>query len=68
MEKAGLGSALRVGHVIFIILVVLAVAEYFLGIAVDSGNLAFMIIMNIVDAALILYYFMHFHQIWHPEK
>jgi len=27
-----------------------------------------MILMNIVDAALILYFFMHVRQLWHPEE
>ena len=68
MEKVGLKSALRVGLVVFIVLVVLAAAEYGLAVAVDSGNLPYMIIMNVVDAALIVYFFMHVRQLWRQEE
>jgi cytochrome c oxidase subunit IV len=57
-----------VGLLIFVVLVVLAVIEYFLAVFMHSGNLPYMIIMNIVDAALIVYFFMHFHQLWRPEE
>ena len=68
MRTGGLSSRLRVGMLVFLVLVVLAVGEYFLAILVHSGNLPYMIVMNIVDAALIVYYFMHFRQLWHPEE
>lgn len=68
MRVSGLSSLQRVGLLVFIVLVVLAVAEYFLAIFVRSGNLPYMIVMNIVDAALIVWFFMHFHQLWHPEE
>ncbi len=68
MKRSGLRSVLRIGHVVFIVLAVLAIGEYFLAVALHSGNLPYMIFMNIVDAALIIYYFMHIHQLWHPGE
>ena len=68
MKDSDLKSPMRVGLLVFIVLVVLAAAEYVLGLAVESGNLVYMILMNIVDAALILYFFMHVRQLWHPEE
>ena len=68
MEGRGLSSRLRIGLWVFAILMIMAIGEYFLGIALDSGNLAYMIFMNIVDAALIVWFFMHVHQLWHPEE
>ncbi len=68
MEKGGLSPALRIGLWVFIALVVLTVGEFFLFKAVDDGNLPYMIIMNIVDAALIIWFFMHLRQLWHSEE
>ncbi len=68
MRVSGLSSLQRVGLLVFVVLVVLAVGEYFLAIFVHSGNLPYMIVMNIVDAALIVWFFMHFHQLWRPEE
>lgn len=68
MKNSGLKSPMRVGLLIFIILVVLAAGEYVLGLTLESGNLVYMLIMNIVDAALILYFFMHVRQLWRPEE
>ena len=68
MKNSDLKSPLRVGLLVFIVLVVLAAGEYVLGLALESGNLVYMILMNIVDAALLLYFFMHVRQLWHPEE
>ena len=68
MKNSDLKPPMRVGLLVFIILVVLAAGEYVLGLALESGNLVYMLIMNIVDAALILYFFMHVRQLWRPEE
>ncbi len=68
MKNSDLKSPLRVGLLVFIVLVVLAAGEYGMGLVLESGNLVYMIIMNIVDAALILYFFMHVRQLWRPEE
>jgi|TARA_Y100000031_G_C8027428_1_gene295522 heme/copper-type cytochrome/quinol oxidase subunit 4 len=68
VKNPELKSLLRVGLLVFIALVILAAAEYVLGLALESGNLGYMIFMNVVDAALILYFFMHVRQLWHPEE
>ena len=68
MQQASLKPAMRRGLWVFVILVVLAVLEYLLALVMKSGNLPWMIIMNIVDAALILYFFMHMAQLWRKEE
>jgi heme/copper-type cytochrome/quinol oxidase subunit 4 len=68
VKNSDLKSPLRVGLLVFIVLVVLAAGEYVLGLVLDSGNLPYMIFMNIVDAALLLYFFMHVRQLWRPEE
>ena len=64
MEQDKLKSAQKLGLVITVILVALVALEYVVAIAMDSGNLPWMIIMNVIDAALILYYFMHVAHLW----
>jgi cytochrome c oxidase subunit IV len=65
MQRTTLGPALRRGVWVFIVLVVLTIVEYILALAMKRGNLPYMIVMNIVDAGLIAYFFMHIAQIRH---
>jgi cytochrome c oxidase subunit IV len=68
VETAKLKYAMRRGLWVFLALVVLAVAEYALAIFMTRGNLPYMVIMNLVDAALIAYFFMHIAQLWRREE
>jgi hypothetical protein len=53
---------------VFILLVVVTVLEYVVFLAVRQGNLPYMIAMNLVDAGLILYFFMHVGHLWRKEE
>lgn len=64
MEQEKLKSAQKLGLMVAVALIVLAGLEYVLAVAMDSGNLPWMLIMNVIDAALILYYFMHIAHLW----
>ncbi|MAF39141.1 MAG: hypothetical protein CL696_09765 [Chloroflexi bacterium] len=64
MEQEKLKSAQKLGVIVAVALIVLAALEYVVAIAMDSGNLPYMLIMNVVDAALIIYYFMHVAHLW----
>lgn len=64
MEQDKLKSTQKLGVAITVILVVLVALEYVVAIAMDSGNLPWMLIMNVIDAALIIYYFMHVAHLW----
>ncbi len=64
MELEKLRSAQKTGVAVVAALIVLAVLEYLLALVMDSGNLPWMLIMNVVDAALILYFFMHIAHLW----
>ncbi|MBI2873294.1 MAG: hypothetical protein HYY00_08925 [Chloroflexi bacterium] len=68
MRRASPRVALRRGLWVFIALVVLAVVEYLLTLVMKSGNLPWMVIMNIIDAGLIAYFFMHIAQLWRREE
>lgn len=67
MERRILDAILRKGLWVFIALAVLAIGEYVLALVMEQGNLPYMVIMNIVDAALIVYFFMHVAQLWGEE-
>jgi len=64
VEQDKLKSTQKLGVAITVILVVLVALEYVVAIAMDSGNLPWMLIMNVIDAALIIYYFMHVAHLW----
>jgi heme/copper-type cytochrome/quinol oxidase subunit 4 len=62
----GLGPG-ATGFMVFVILAVLAALEYGIFLWVER-NLIWMIIMNVIDAALILVYFMHLPRLWRGEN
>ncbi|MCH8801219.1 MAG: hypothetical protein IH963_09950 [Chloroflexi bacterium] len=64
MEQEKLRSAQRLGAMVALALFVLTALEFLLFKVIDSGNLPWMVIMNVMDAALILYYFMHIGHLW----
>jgi heme/copper-type cytochrome/quinol oxidase subunit 4 len=68
VERAILDAILRKGLWVFIVLAILTAGEYVLAVTMKQGNLPYMVVMNIVDAALILYFFMHFAQLWGKEE
>lgn len=64
----GLAAGLRTGWWVFLVLMAVTILEYFVALAVDS-NLPIMVVMNIADAALIMWYFMHVYRVWRrPEE
>ena len=69
-ESARHGSdPTRVGLVVFVVLMALVLLEYLIAIVMDK-NLIVMLIMNVIDAAIIMYYFMHVTRLWRsgPEE
>lgn len=69
MEQRGLAAALRRGLWVFVALVVLTVVEFIL-LWLNIPRVLFrflLLVINGVDAGLILYYFMHFAQLWREE-
>jgi hypothetical protein len=57
----------RTGWLVFAVLIVLIVLEYVIFLILDT-NLPIMVLMNVADAALIMYYFMHVSRIWRREE
>lgn len=68
MQKAKPGHAMWRGFWACVALVALALLEYVVSLAMTSGNLGWMTLMNVIDAGIILYFFMHIAQLWHEER
>ncbi len=65
--RRGLAAAVRTGWLIFAVLMALVMLEYAAFLILDS-NLHIMIVMNVIDAGLIMFYFMHVSRLWRREE
>ncbi len=65
MHRTDLRVVMRRGLWVFVVLVILTLGEYILFLAMTRGNLPYMIVINIIDAGLIAYFFMHIAQVRH---
>ncbi|OGO50501.1 MAG: hypothetical protein A2148_00965 [Chloroflexi bacterium RBG_16_68_14] len=57
---------LLTGWMVFLTLLVLTLLEYVVALFM-TRNLPLMIVMNVVDAGLIMYFFMHIVRLWREE-
>ena len=67
LPKRGFSGAARTGWLVFAVLIVLVLLEYVIFLVLTT-NLPIMIVMNVIDAALIMYYFMHLPRLWRREE
>lgn len=58
-------AALRIGTYVFIGLAVLTIVEYF---ASDLGSAVLLLIIALLKAAAIVYFFMHVTRLWREES
>lgn len=56
----------RQGYIVGAALFVLTVVEYYVGVAIPSATLLFL--MAAVKGALVVYYFMHIANLWSHEE
>ncbi len=68
MNESSQGKRMRLGLIIFIVLMIVEVVEYFVGIGLDSRATIPLALLAVPGAGLIVYYFMHISQLWHPEE
>lgn len=68
MSKNTLKSKLRLGFIVFGVLVAIEIIEYIIGVYVKSGSWPFLGILAVIGAWPILYYFMHIGQLKKPEE
>jgi caa(3)-type oxidase subunit IV len=62
-RRTSAAAAYRTGWWVFLVLIALTVLEYIVALVMDA-NLPVMVVMNVVDAGLIMYYFMHVRRLW----
>lgn len=67
VPRGRLSGAPLTGWLVFAVLMVLVLLEY-AAFRVLSSNLPIMVVMNVVDAALIMYFFMHLPRIWRRDE
>lgn len=68
MNKSSQGDRMRLGLVVFVLLMVVEVVEYVLGVGLRSGATALLALLAVPGAGLIVYYFMHISQLWRAEE
>lgn len=56
----------RRGAFVFIVLLLLTAVEFYVGIALSS--IALLFIIALLKAALIVYFFMHIYRLWREES
>jgi len=61
--RVTVGGPARIGWIVFLLLMVGVIVEYIVSL-VMTKNLPLMVIMNIIDASLIMYFFMHITRLW----
>ncbi len=68
VQEAQKGIRLLLGLKVFVALIVLAVVEWYLMVARVPGLLWYLVVIQVVEAGLIAYYFMHVAQLWREEE
>lgn len=58
-------SPYTIGWIVFIILMVLTIAEFYIA---RTGSAVLLIIVAIAKAGLIMNYFMHIYRLWRSEE
>ncbi len=66
LPRGGVTGAVRTGWMVFAVLIVLVLLEYVIFLVLSS-NLPIMVAMNVIDAGLIMYFFMHLPRLWRRE-
>ena len=68
MEAEQLKNKLGMGNIVFAVGTISNIVEFTLALTVKQGIMLPLIVMILVDASMIAYYFMHVAQLWRPEE
>ena len=68
IRKPDLKFKLRIGYIVFGVLVVIEIAEYVLGTMMKTGNWLYLGLLAIIGACPILQYFMHIFELRLPKE
>jgi hypothetical protein len=64
IPETGTGRHLRTGYIVFSILVSIKIGEYILSRTVHTGVWAYLLILALASAWLIVYFYKHISQLW----
>ncbi len=67
MNQESLNRKLRTGLGALLVLAVLTVVEFVVAVLMDTGRFGALSIIALAKAWIIVDYFMHITQLWHPE-
>lgn len=62
----GKRAAYRGNIIVFVLLAVLSALEYFVAVSLQ-GSAVLLILIALIKASLIVYYFMHIYRLWREE-
>ena len=68
MSRPDQKARMRLGLVMFIVLMVVEVIEYLVGISLNVGATGLLVLLAVPGAGLIVYYYMHIAQLWRGEE
>ncbi len=68
MKGSAWSAKVRLGLVIFAVLLVIEALEYVVGVTMSEGALWILVALAVPGAGLIVYYYMHIRQLWHSEE
>ena len=68
MNKSKQGGKMRLGLIVFVVLMIVEIVEYIIGVQLKSSTLLLLVLLAIPGAGLIVYYYMHITQLWRSEE
>ncbi|MBI4299316.1 MAG: hypothetical protein HY666_06120 [Chloroflexi bacterium] len=68
MHRTELPSKMRLGFIVFGVLIVIEIIEYVLGVNMKGGAWPLLAVLAVIGAWPIVQYFMHFTQLWRREE
>jgi hypothetical protein len=68
MRKPSLKAKMRLGFIVFGVMLTLEVTEYTVGVTMKSGAWPFLAILAVMAAWPIVNYFMHITHLWRSEE
>lgn len=67
-EDTQKGLRLRLGLTVLVVLLALSVIEWYLAVGRVPGLLWYLVVIQVIEAGTIAYYFMHVAQLWSGEE